>query len=182
MFLGCTYNTGFPTNLGSPQGAILSPTIFIIPIADVGLWTEATVFGYADDTTSTINGTDLDELAKKCEAEARKIITYMSANKLAANEDKTHIVVIRRGGKQKDLIINVGDKNFKASPNEKLLGMWVENNLGWNTHISNLENRLKFRLFNLRRLAEHIPKSLLKTIADGIFICLEIWATYNTGP
>ena len=83
--------------VGSPQGAILSPTIFIILIADVGLWTEATVFGYADDTTSTINGTDLDELAKKCEAEARKIITYMSANKLAANEDKTHIVFIRRG-------------------------------------------------------------------------------------
>ena len=91
--------------VGSPQGAILSPTIFIILVADVGLWSKAVVYGYADDTTTTISGTDFTELAKNCEEEAKNIITYMSANKLAANDDKTHLMVIRRTGKDDDLVI-----------------------------------------------------------------------------
>ena len=48
--------------------------------------------------------------------------------------------------------------------------MWVQNDLGWSTHLKKLERNLRHRLFNLRRLAEHIPRSLLKTIADGIFM------------
>ena len=156
--------------VGSPQGAILSPTIFIILVADVGLWSKAVVFGYADDTTTTISGTDFTELAKNCEKEARNIIAYMSANKLAANDDKTHLMVIRRNGKGDDLVITVGENEIKETPNEKLLGMWVQNDLGWSTHLKKLERNLRHRLFNLRRLAEHIPRSLLKTIADGIFM------------
>ena len=96
----------------------------------------------------------------------------MSANTLAANDDKTHIVVIRRKGKEQELVINIGDKKIKESPNEKLLGMWVESNLGWSTHLAQLERKLKHRLFNLRRLSEQIPLTQLKTIADGIFMSI----------
>ena len=128
------------------------------------------VFGYADDTTSIVSGSDINELTRRCEEEAKQIITYMSANKLAANDDKTHIMVIRRGAKQEEVEINVGSKQVKESANEKLLGMWVQNNLGWSTPLTKLERNLKHRLFNLRRLAEHIPRTLLKTIADGIFM------------
>ena len=74
-----------------------------------GVWTDATVFGYADDTTSTISGTDLNLLKKKCEEEASKIINYMSANKLAANCDKTHVMAIRRKGPKEDIVIKVGE-------------------------------------------------------------------------
>ena len=65
-------------NVGSPQGAILSPTIFIILISDIGLYSDSTIFGYADDTTSTVSGTDIPMLVAKCEEEAKKIIDYMS--------------------------------------------------------------------------------------------------------
>ena len=158
--------------VGSPQGAILSPTIFIILISDVGLWTDATVFGYADDTTSTISGTDLDLLKTRCEEEASKIIEYMSANKLAANCDKTHVMAIRRSGPKDEIVIQVGEDKIKESPNEKLLGIWVENNLTWSTHLSKLEKNLKHRLFSLRRLSEQIPRVLLKKVADGIFMSI----------
>ena len=50
--------------------------------------------------------------------------------------------------------------------------MWVDNNLSWTTQITNLERKLRHRLFNLRRLSEHIPTSLLKTVADGIFMSI----------
>ena len=37
-------------------------------------------------------------------------------------------------------------------------------------HIDDFERKLRFRLFSLRRLSERIPKELLKTVADGIFM------------
>ena len=48
--------------------------------------------------------------------------------------------------------------------------MRVENNLGWSTNIANLERKLRHRLFNLRKLSEHLPRNLLKQVADGIFM------------
>ena len=148
----------------------MSPTIFVILVADVGLWPDAKIFGYADDTTATISGPNLGELSKRCEEEAEKIIEFMSANRLAANSEKTHIMAIRKGGKKSDIAVKVGQKMIKESPDEKLLGMKVESNLSWNTHISTLEKKLRHRLFSLRRLSEHIPRHLLKNVADGIFM------------
>ena len=47
--------------VGSPQGAILSTTIFIILVADVGLWSKSNITSYADDTTASLSNTDIDK-------------------------------------------------------------------------------------------------------------------------
>ena len=96
----------------------------------------------------------------------------MSANRLAANDDKTHIMTIRRKAAKEELSVQVGNFSIKETPHEKMLGIWVDNNLGWTTHITNLERKLKHRLFNLRRLSESIPTALLKLVADGIFMSI----------
>ena len=103
--IGASKSKECQLNIGSPQGAILSPTIFIILIADVGLWTNATVYGYADDTTTTVSGNNLGHLTQKCQEEASKLITFMSANKLSANDDKTHIMCIRRRAEKGEIEI-----------------------------------------------------------------------------
>ena len=95
-------------NVGSPQGAILSPTIFIILISDIGLYTDSTIFGYADDTTSTVSGNDIPMLVAKCEEEAKKIIDYMSINRLKANDDKTHVMMIKKGPSDEKLSFTIG--------------------------------------------------------------------------
>ena len=56
----------------------------------------------------------------------------------------------------------IGDTVVKESNEEKLLGVWVSNDLNWSKHIDELEDKL-------RRLEQSIPKSLLKKVADGIF-------------
>ena len=163
------------TNVGSPQGAILSPSIFIILIADIGLWCDSNLLGYADDTTASIMGTDIPQLVSKCESEAQKIIDYMSVNRLKANDDKTHVMVIRKNklkNSEQNLTINVGNQSIEETTSEKLLGVHVENDLTWTHHLTVLERKLKYRLFTLRRLSEKIPKYLLKNVADGIFMSL----------
>ena len=52
----------------------------------------------------------------------------MSANKLAANDDKTHLMVIRRAGKQEELTITVGKNSIKETQNTAIhnSNLWLQ--------------------------------------------------------
>ena len=178
VMIGATLSEETTINIGSPQGAILSPTCFIILISDIELWTDSKIHGYADDTTSTISGENMEELVKKCENEAQKILDYMAINRLKANDDKTAILIMRRNhsdaqsatrneGKQ---VIKIGKENIKEKDKEKLLGVIVSNDLKWDKHIKELIRKLKYRMFKLKRLKGKLPNHLLKRVADGIYM------------
>ena len=50
---------------GTPQGSRLSPLLFIILMADLGLWTENSVFSnFADDTQSIVISNNRENLLK----------------------------------------------------------------------------------------------------------------------
>ena len=101
--------------LGSPQGSILSPSIFLILIADMELYcTDATICSYADDTTVTVAVKNMNELREKCEEKVNSLLKYMAINKLACNDDKTHILVIKHGqNNNDDLTFRIGGFEIK---------------------------------------------------------------------
>ena len=128
--IGSTLSEPISLQVGSPQGSILSPTIFLILIADIELWCpEAVLRGYADDTTCTVSDKNINNLKEKCEASVKKLLTYMAVNKLSANDDKTHIMVVKNGRESTELTFKVGNAMIKESESEKFLGLWVKNDL-----------------------------------------------------
>ena len=173
VMVGSTLSDPITLKVGSPQGSIISPTIFIILLSDIELWCPgAELCGYADDTTCTVYDTDTNKLQDKCEQKVNELLTYMAINRLAANDDKTKILVMKHGRTENELTFKIGDAEVKESSNEKLLGVYVSNNLSWTDHIEKLEDDLSFRLYTLRKLEQILPKSLLKKVADGIFVSL----------
>ena len=101
----------------------------------------------------------------------------MSINKLSANDDKTKVIVMRHGNVDNEAIsFKIGDASVDESTQEKLLGVWISNDLNWSSHLEKLEDELSFRLYTLRRLEQTIPRSLLKRVADGIFNSLVRYA------
>ena len=141
-----------PTTLtvGSPQGSILSPTLFIILLSDIELWCPgATLCGYADDTSVTITNQDMNRLKISCKDKVNDLLTYMAINKLSANDDKTKVLVMRHGKNKDQLTFKIGDHELKETQEEKLLGMRVSNELNWSKHIEELEDELRFRLYTL---------------------------------
>ena len=109
VIVGASLSEECHLTVGSPQGAILSTSIFIILVSVVGLWSKASITSYADDTTASISNKNLAVLVEDCEEEAENIIKFMSANRLAANSDKTHLLVMRRKRDEDgDLFIKVG--------------------------------------------------------------------------
>ena len=135
VMIGATLSDPVTTNLGSPQGAIISTTIFIILIADISLWTESLVLSYADDTTATVSGFNFEELKKMCEKEAQNILDYMATNELKANDDKTAIIVIRKQKDQDKETFQIGNETVTEKAKEKLLGVTVSTDLKWEEHL-----------------------------------------------
>ena len=170
VMIGSTLSDPVSLKVGSPQGAILSPTVFIILISDMELYCpEAELCGYADDTSVTVEDKDLSSVKEKCEAAVKKLLVYMAINKLSCNDDKTHILVMKHGFLKETLTFNIGEAMIEESADEKLLGVWVSNDLKWSKHIEKLESKLRSRLYSLRKMEQQVPKSLLKDIADSIF-------------
>ena len=62
VIVGASISKPVTTSIGSPQGAVLSTTCFIILVADIGLWSKSEIFSYADNTCSTLaTATDKEE-------------------------------------------------------------------------------------------------------------------------
>ena len=51
---------------------------------------------------------------------------------------------------------------------EKLLGVWIRNDLKWSSHIEKLTTELNYVLSVLRRLRSHLNFKNLKSIAEGL--------------
>ena len=93
--IGSAISEPVELNLGSPQGSILSPSIFLILLSDIELYCPgATLCSYADDTTCTVAVKNIEDLKNECEKQVNKLLKYMAVNRLACNDDKTHILVI----------------------------------------------------------------------------------------
>ena len=68
VMIGSSISQPITLKVGSPQGAILSPTVFIILISDMELYCpEAKLCGYADDTSVSVEDKSLHKVKKKCD-------------------------------------------------------------------------------------------------------------------
>ena len=109
VMIGSTMSKEVELTLGSPQGSILSPSIFLILISDMELYCPgAQICSYADDTSITISVKNSEDLQEEVERNVNNVLKYMAINKLSCNDDKTHIVVIRHGqGEAEDLTFQI---------------------------------------------------------------------------
>ena len=68
------------------------------------------------------------------------------------------------------LTFNIRQASVRESNDEKLLGIWVSNDLQWSKHLEKLQNKLLVSLYTLRQMEQVVPRSLLKNVAEGIFM------------
>ena len=87
VMIGSTLSDPTTLTVGSPQGSILSPTLFLVLISDIELWCpDEELCGYADDTSCTITNKDIKTLQINCEEKVGELLTYMAINRLSAND------------------------------------------------------------------------------------------------
>ena len=88
------------------------------------------------------------------------ISDWFRANKLTLNVNKTVFMLFHPKGKKSDEYITFEDKKIRNSHETKFLGMWLNDNMSWESHIRQLTIKIKRNMSLLRK-----SKNILKTNA-----------------
>ena len=161
---------------GSPQGAILSPLLFTIFVADLPRWVRSSkISGYADDTCSYVSHRDLDQALVLLQEDAHNILKFMASNYLVANPSKTGLLVMRRGGHvdREAISIKIGSTEITESTSEKILGVTFSRDMSWSEHIlgkGGVRNTVLQRLVLLQRLQRMLPRKYLIQVVEGLIM------------
>ena len=139
-------------------------------MADLDLWTEnSTLSNFADDTQSIIVRENRKNLLETATSEANCVIDFFRSNGLVNNADKAAVLYNGKGKSEIITVENVGGENLVSTYSEKLLGLHINADFVWTTHIDKLSIVLKQRIGLLKRIKMRIPKEKVVIIAEAIF-------------
>jgi len=203
--IGGTFSTFRDLAISVIQGSTLGPILFLCYIND--FWSSTLLFSvlFADDTTGLARGKVLSDLTAYVNLELQKISLWYRANKMAVNTSKTKFIVFRTHGKQ----INPRDCEIVYNSNEfggpvdqnliwpiervhnegteksfKLLGVYFDEYLSFDAHISHLCAKVSKSLYCINKIKNFIDAHSLKKlyfamIHSSILYCINVYASAN---
>ena len=148
---------------GVPQGTNLGPFLFLIYINDCLTLCQPRM--YADDTHITYAGIDvnhdLDNLNK-----------WLISNKLTLSSAKTEFML--NGSRQKlstlsnPLELSIDNVPIEHVSSVKSLGIFIDKNLRWQTHIDKLSKKVASGIGAIKRIRSFVPPSTLHYIYNAL--------------
>ena len=177
------YSDLYDVEFGTPQGSCLGPLLFLLFTNDLYQNIDhCNAILFADDTTIYKSHRNVRYHKWCIEEDLKTVSDWFRVNKLTLNFNKTVYVFFgnNKNVVKPDLVIdNITLKPVKIA---KFLGLWLDEDLNWNTHITKLINKIKRNMHLLQ-----VPKNLfnehaLKTIYHAhiqshINYGLLIWGT-----
>ena len=153
------FSDTYPVTYGTPQGSCLGPLIFLIFTNDLHrTLLNSSCILFADDTTLYKASENLNYLRWCLEHDLGLLIDWFNSNKLTLNLDKTQLLVISNKKIPATFQLEIGNISIRPMRNVKFLGVWVDENLLWQTHVQD-------RAIKIRKNQNLLRKG--KTILDN---------------
>ena len=157
---------------GVPQGSVLGPILFNIFLNDIFfLLNETTICNFADDTTPNACDVKLNEVLRRLEHDTALAVCWFDSNFMKLNTDKCFLLV--SGNKHESLWAKVGEDKIWESKSVTLLGIEIDRQLKFDSHMTNICNKAHRKLTILRRMFRFLTfekkRILIKTFFDSQF-------------
>ena len=130
---------------GVPQGSILGPLLFLIYVNDIAnCLTHSKLISFADDTTVFLSSKCINDLYKNMNSDLDDLTNWFKANRLALNVNKSNCKLFQPNGNQNTLgnTLNIGIDPIEHKLSCKFLGIFIDNQLRWNNHLSHISAKL----------------------------------------
>lgn len=169
-------------DLGIPQGSILGPLLMSVMVNDIKNCLKLSdCLLFADDTTLYLFGQNSRFLHAKMQREVDFLSDWLHANFLVANLKKTKSMLICPKSQNGDdgLRLKFDGVTIERIDVFKFLGIWIDKNLTWDYHVSQLTKALvpfKYLLSKLSFLPNHCLRNIyFEYIHSRLIYGLSVW-------
>ena len=173
---------------GVPQGSILGPLLFCLYINDLPLHISnpnVSCYLFADDGTLSASAKSAHELEIILQKEIDNISCWSKSNHMTIHPDKTKAMLLTCRQKHQlnplKISITINNKAIELVDHHKVLGVIIDNDMRWESHINQMCSKVSRNLYLLFKLKPYIDLQNMKNFYHAHCLshfnyCSTVWS------
>ena len=168
---------------GVPQGTVIGPLLFLIYIDDLESSLKHSILRIFADDSKIVKEIQAQNDHQKLQEDLNTAITWASDNNMELNEKKFQLLQYGKQELKLPYTTN-GEKPLVSETYVKYLGVYMSEDLSWDTHIAEaVKNARKYMGWILRSFTSRKPEVLISLYKSYVIPRLEyasiLWSPYK---